>query len=180
MVLDCNLIHADFSEYNLLYLNKTVWVIDVSQSVEKDHPFSFEFLKRDIFNINNYYKKLGVSTFKFKSYFNVVSDPDMTQEQFEQEIERMKEEAMESPDSEQDVRDFLLFEIPKTLSIYEDIDEINEKLKIIKSNLDTRIFGRFLGADERMMNGVIFVDEEQDGEPLDEDAESVDSEDILI
>ena len=98
--MDCNLIHADFSEYNLLYLDKTVWVIDVSQSVEKDHPFSFEFLKRDIYNINNYYKKLGVSTFKFRSYFNAVSDPEMTPEQFEEEIERMKDEAVESPDTE--------------------------------------------------------------------------------
>lgn len=179
MVLDCNLIHADFSEYNLLYLDKTVWVIDVSQSVEKDHPFSFEFLKRDIFNINNYYKKLGLNTFKFKSFFNVVTDPDMKPEEFEEEIENMKDEAVESPDSEQDVQDFLLFEIPKTLSIYDDIDEINEKLNIIKSNLDTRIFGRFLGADERLMNGVVFADEDDETEQ-DLDGESIDSEELMI
>lgn len=179
MVLDCNLVHADFSEYNLLYMDKTVWVIDVSQSVEKDHPFSFEFLKRDIFNINNYYKKLGLNTFKFSSFFNAVSDPEMKPEEFEEEIERMKDEALESPDTDQDITEFLLFEIPKTLSIYEDIDEINEKLNIIKSNLDTRIFGRFLGTDERLMNGVIFEDDET-GQAADQDEESVDSEELLV
>ena len=179
MLVDCNLVHADFSEYNLLYFKNTVWVIDVSQSVEKDHPFSFEFLKRDIFNINSYYKKLGLSTFKFKSLFNAVSDPEMGAQKFEAEIERMKDEALEHPDLEQEVRDFLFFEIPKTLSIYEDIDEINEKLRIIKSNLDTRIFGRFLGADERLMKGVYFEDEEGE-QAVEGDAESVDSEELLL
>lgn len=156
MLIECNLVHGDFSEYNLLYLENTVYVIDVSQSVEKDHPFSFEFLKRDIYNINNFYQKIGLNTFKFKSYFNLISDKDLTPEQLEEEIERLKEEAMESPDSEQDVKDFLLFEIPKTLSIYEDLDEIDQKLKVIKDNLDTKIFGRFLGVDERLLNKVYF------------------------
>ena len=35
---DCRLVHADFSEYNLLWYDETVYVIDVSQSVEHDHP----------------------------------------------------------------------------------------------------------------------------------------------
>lgn len=81
MLIECNLVHADFSEYNLLYHKKKVWVIDVSQSVEKDHPFSFEFLKRDVYNINNYYKKqLGVNTFKFKSLFHMITDPTLSSE----------------------------------------------------------------------------------------------------
>lgn len=47
----CELIHGDLSEYNLLwYLNK-VWVIDVSQSVLTNHPFSLHFLSRDCLNI---------------------------------------------------------------------------------------------------------------------------------
>jgi len=103
----------------------------------------------------------------------------MKPEEFEEEIERMKDEALESPDTDQDITEFLLFEIPKTLSIYEDIDEINEKLNIIKSNLDTRIFGRFLGTDERLMNGVFFEDDETE-QALDQDEESIDSEELLV
>lgn len=172
MLIDCNLVHADFSEYNLLYLNDVVWVIDVSQSVEKDHPYSFEFLKRDIFNINSYYTKLGLSTFKLKSLFNFVSDPLLTEEQLEEEIEKMKEEAMEDPDQEKETTDFMLYEIPRTLSMLEDIDEINAKLETIKSNLDTLIFGRFLGSDERILKGVVYDGEDaevSEGEPIEEE-----------
>jgi hypothetical protein len=77
----------------------------------------------------------------------------------EAEIERMKEEAMENPDTPKEVNDFLLFEIPTTLSIYQDMDEINEKLSIIKNNLDTLIFGRFIGADERKLKGILYEGE---------------------
>jgi RIO kinase 1 len=167
MLIDCNLVHADFSEYNLLYHNKQIWVIDVSQSVEKDHPFSFEFLKRDIYNINKYYEKLGVNIFKFKSLFNIITDPKLTAEDVEQLIEEMKDEAMENPDTDKEINDFLLYEIPRTLSIYSEIEEINNKLEAIKNNLDTLIFGRFMGQDERILQGVIYEGEE--GEVPEED-----------
>lgn len=47
----CKLVHADLSEYNLLYLDDSIVVIDVSQSVEHDHPMSLEFLRKDCTNI---------------------------------------------------------------------------------------------------------------------------------
>ena len=44
-----NIVHGDFSEFNLLYHQRRVWVIDVSQAVTRDHPFSLDFLLRDWF-----------------------------------------------------------------------------------------------------------------------------------
>lgn len=85
----------------------------------------------------------------------------------EESIEAMKEEAMENPDTDKEINDFLLFEIPRTLSIYSDIEEINSKLEAIKNNLDTLIFGRFMGQDERILKGVIYEGEE--GEVPEED-----------
>lgn len=44
--------YLDLSEYNMLYHNGTLFVIDVSQSVEHDHPHSLQFLRSDIINVN--------------------------------------------------------------------------------------------------------------------------------
>lgn len=49
---EANLIHADLSEYNILWHNERCWFIDVSQSVEPNHPCGLEFLLRDCTNIS--------------------------------------------------------------------------------------------------------------------------------
>ncbi|KAI8898985.1 RIO1 family-domain-containing protein [Globomyces pollinis-pini] len=53
----CKLVHADFSEYNLLYQKGVIYVIDVSQSVEHDHPHALEFLRKDVSNVIDYLRK---------------------------------------------------------------------------------------------------------------------------
>jgi RIO kinase 3 len=58
---DAQLVHADLSEYNVLWHNKQCWFIDVSQSVDRNHPKALEFLYRDCVNISNFFKKKGAS-----------------------------------------------------------------------------------------------------------------------
>ena len=48
---ECNLIHADLSEFNILWHENKCYFIDVSQSVEPTHPHGLEFLYRDCVNI---------------------------------------------------------------------------------------------------------------------------------
>jgi len=55
------LVHADLSEYNILWLRKPVF-IDVSQAVLTTHEYAKKYLFRDIQNITNYFTKLGVDT----------------------------------------------------------------------------------------------------------------------
>ncbi len=62
LVQQCKLIHGDYSEYNLLYHHQTIYVIDVSQSVELNHPMAMDLLKQDITNITDYFKKLFYKT----------------------------------------------------------------------------------------------------------------------
>jgi RIO kinase 1 len=50
------LIHGDLSEYNILYEGGELYFIDVSQSIEHNHLNAFNFLKRDIINVNRYFK----------------------------------------------------------------------------------------------------------------------------
>ncbi|XP_041824793.1 serine/threonine-protein kinase RIO3 [Melanotaenia boesemani] len=58
---ECNLVHADLSEYNMLWYEGKVWLIDVSQSVEPTHPHGLEFLFRDCRNVSTFFQKRGVS-----------------------------------------------------------------------------------------------------------------------
>ena len=55
----CRLVHGDFSEYNLLWHDNRVYVIDVSQSVECDHPCALDFLRKDVSNVNDFFRKNG-------------------------------------------------------------------------------------------------------------------------
>jgi RIO kinase 1 len=49
------LVHADLSEFNIL-LGDRLYVIDMGQAVTPDHPRAFDFLIRDIANINRFFK----------------------------------------------------------------------------------------------------------------------------
>lgn len=76
LLQDCGLIHGDFSEYNLLYHEGKICVIDVSQSVELSHPLSLEFLRKDISNINDFFGRRGVYTLHKMDVFSfVTADP---------------------------------------------------------------------------------------------------------
>lgn len=50
---DAELIHADLSEYNILWHQGRCFFIDVSQSVLPTHENAFFFLMRDCSNISN-------------------------------------------------------------------------------------------------------------------------------
>ncbi|ODV63030.1 protein kinase RIO1 [Ascoidea rubescens DSM 1968] len=53
---NCRLIHADLSEYNIIIHRSKIYIIDVSQSVEPNHPMSLDFLRMDIKNINDFFQ----------------------------------------------------------------------------------------------------------------------------
>ncbi|KAJ3091997.1 Serine/threonine-protein kinase RIO1 [Quaeritorhiza haematococci] len=57
MYHQCKLIHADLSEYNILYYKKELYIIDVSQSVEHDHPHALEFLRKDCTNVVDFFRR---------------------------------------------------------------------------------------------------------------------------
>jgi RIO kinase 3 len=59
MYQKCKLVHADLSEYNMLWHDNRVWFIDVSHAVEPTHPHALEFLHRDCTNVVEFFKKKG-------------------------------------------------------------------------------------------------------------------------
>ncbi|XP_038622532.1 serine/threonine-protein kinase RIO3 [Tachyglossus aculeatus] len=71
---ECSLVHADLSEYNMLWHAGKVWLIDVSQSVEPTHPHGLEFLFRDCRNVAQFFQRGGVSeALGERDLFNAVS-----------------------------------------------------------------------------------------------------------
>lgn len=60
MYQKARLIHADFSEYNLIYHSGEVYVIDVSQSMDVGQENSNTFLMMDICNCNEFFSRKGV------------------------------------------------------------------------------------------------------------------------
>ena len=61
MYKKANMVHADISAYNVLMYKDKPYVIDFGQGVLLEHPNSDEFLRRDINNIVNYFKKYDLS-----------------------------------------------------------------------------------------------------------------------
>ncbi|OBT84069.1 hypothetical protein VE02_07030 [Pseudogymnoascus sp. 03VT05] len=69
----CKLVHADLSEYNVLYHNSRLFIIDVSQSVEHDHPRSLEFLRMDIKNVSDFFRRKNVDTLSEQALFSFIT-----------------------------------------------------------------------------------------------------------
>ncbi len=60
MYKNARLVHADLSDYNILYYRKKIYIIDTGQSVNIKHPMALEFLKRDIKNICSFFIRKGI------------------------------------------------------------------------------------------------------------------------
>lgn len=73
----CKLVHADLSEYNVLYHQKKLFIIDVSQSVEHDHPRSLEFLRMDVKNVSDFFRRKNVNVLTEQAVFGFITNQDI-------------------------------------------------------------------------------------------------------
>lgn len=97
MYQTCKLVHADLSEYNLLYDHdqSRLTVIDVSQSVEHDHPRSLDFLRLDIKNITAFFARKGITCLTEPSIFHFISRDKRTLDS--EDMHRVLDELQECP-----------------------------------------------------------------------------------
>ena len=85
MYVNCRLVHADLSEYNMLWHEGRIVFIDVSQSVEPSHPHGLEFLLRDCTNVSGFFTRAGLGdTMTPHQLFNYVSGLEMKAESNEE------------------------------------------------------------------------------------------------
>jgi len=57
-ILKSGIVHADLSAFNILNLNDKPVIIDFSQSITKQSPHAKEYLERDLYNVNQYFRKI--------------------------------------------------------------------------------------------------------------------------
>ncbi|XP_033854306.3 serine/threonine-protein kinase RIO1 [Acipenser ruthenus] len=124
MYQDARLVHADLSEFNLLYHNGEVLIIDVSQSVEHDHPHALEFLRKDCANINAFFWKHEVPVMTVRELFEFVTDPSITSENIDEYLEKAMEEAADRTAEERSNRDKVDDEVFKNAYIPRTLTEV--------------------------------------------------------
>ncbi|WEU40775.1 MAG: serine protein kinase RIO [Candidatus Odinarchaeum yellowstonii] len=69
---DAELVHADLSEFNIMYPGEPV-IIDMSQSVLTSHPLALDYLKRDISVTFKFFRELGVDVMDENDFLNQVT-----------------------------------------------------------------------------------------------------------
>lgn len=96
MYQDCKLVHGDLSEYNILYYQQKLYFIDVSQSVEHEHPSAADFLRKDCRNVNDYFRKYGgLNPMTTQELFDFVTHPDITD--IDEHLEEVQEAIANRP-----------------------------------------------------------------------------------
>ena len=150
----CKLVHADLSEFNMLFnqVSDKLYVIDVSQSVEHDHPAALAFLRKDCTNINEFFRKHRVCTMTVKELFEFVTDPTITGDNIDEYLDRIQQKAINrtiSDITQQDVVDEEVFKkafIPRTLD--EVIDYERDAMKAQDGNVKDVFYPMVTGLKE--------------------------------
>ncbi|XP_063705958.1 serine/threonine-protein kinase RIO1 [Culicoides brevitarsis] len=150
MYKKCRLVHADLSEFNILYHKGKLVIIDVSQSVEHDHPHALEFLRKDCTNVSHFFRKYEVSTMTVKELFDFVTDPTITDENMEERLlaisEKISERNLDELTAQEKIDEEVFKQafIPKRLNEVYDVErDIFEK----KADTDELIYKTITGLD---------------------------------
>uniref|UniRef100_A0A665THJ5 Serine/threonine-protein kinase RIO1 n=1 Tax=Echeneis naucrates TaxID=173247 RepID=A0A665THJ5_ECHNA len=144
MFQEARLVHADLSEFNMLYHNGDAYIIDVSQSVEHDHPHALEFLRKDCSNVNEFFVKHGVAVMTVRELFDFITDPSITRNNIDQYLEKAMviaaERTSEQRSNQDRVDEEILYQtvtgLKKDLSgvqtVRPSLFHANEKKKLVK------------------------------------------------
>ncbi|KAI1293079.1 RIO1 family-domain-containing protein [Xylaria venustula] len=186
----CKLVHADLSEYNILYHDKQLYIIDVSQSVEHDHPRSLEFLRMDIKNTGDFFRKQGVDTLADRVVFDFIIAPSGPVEEpgLQESIEQLYASRTESAtddkaaaEREVDNEVFRQQYIPQTL---EQVYDIEKDAETIGHGEGDKLVYRNLLADQVVLpkaaDALVSEDQSDEGATLssgDESSEESDDDD---
>ncbi|CAA0840800.1 Serine/threonine-protein kinase Rio1 [Striga hermonthica] len=135
----CKLVHGDLSEYNILYYEGHLYIIDVSQSVDLDHPHALDFLREDCIHISDFFKKHGVAVMTIRELFDFIVDPTIQDDLVDSYLEEVQQKILARGDTisvEEEIADSVFVQtfIPKTL---DHVKNAEEDVQRIISGKDT-------------------------------------------
>ncbi|CAI0627632.1 unnamed protein product [Linum tenue] len=133
----CRLVHGDLSEYNILYFEGHLHIIDVSQAVDLDHPRALDFLREDCVHVSDFFKKHGVGVMSIRELFDFIVDPTIADDSIDIYLEQVQQKIMaRDPTAEDEIADsvFVQAYIPKTL---DDVKNAEEDVIRLTSGQDT-------------------------------------------
>ncbi|RZC63749.1 hypothetical protein C5167_025536 [Papaver somniferum] len=103
------------------YVQGNLHMIDVSQSVDLDHPLALDFLREDCIHVSDFFKKNGVEVMTIQEVFDFVVDSSITDESVECYLEEAQRKIVARGDLKP-VEDKKLY-IPRTLDQLKDTEE---------------------------------------------------------
>lgn len=124
----CKLVHGDLSEYNILYHEGHLYCIDVSQSVDLDHPRALDFLREDCLHVSDFFKKNGVAVMAVRELFDFVVDPSIMDEDIDDYLEKMQKKIQGrgvQSSAEEEIAEAVFAQsfIPRTLDQVKDFEK---------------------------------------------------------
>ncbi|TYI35369.1 hypothetical protein ES332_A03G072000v1 [Gossypium tomentosum] len=123
----CKLVHGDLSEYNILFYEGHLYIIDVSQAVDLDHPHALDFLREDCIHVSDFFKKHGVAVMTIRELFDFIVDPTITDGSVDSYLEKVQQKILARGDMsvEDEIADsvFVQTYIPKTLDHVKNVEE---------------------------------------------------------
>merc|ERR1719229_1290729 len=129
MYHQCKLVHGDLSEYNMLYHQGDAFIIDVSQSVEHDHPHALEFLRKDLCNVTQFFGKFSVAVLGLRELFDWVVD---TRPGWEQRLDSLETVAASRSEEERSAQQLVDEEVFKQVFIPRRLNEVAKPERDIK------------------------------------------------
>ncbi|WJX33808.1 non-specific serine/threonine protein kinase [Trifolium repens] len=133
---NCRLVHGDLSEYNILYYAGHLYIIDVSQAVDPDHPRALKFLIEDCIHVSDFFKRHGVGVMRVIELFVFIFDASIVDSAVANYLEEVQQKILARGDVsiEDEIADR---DAESQSSENEDNESDSEEISSFESDTDT-------------------------------------------